>query len=65
MPEPTQLATKVDQLVNQYHQINRRYADLSENEKSLGTNVAHLTDEEMAEYVERTARRPRPYPQVA
>ena len=61
MPEQT----KVDQLVNQYHQINRRYADLSENEKSLGTNVAHLTDEEMKEYVELTSREARPYPQVA
>ena len=61
MPEQT----KVDQLVNQYHRINRRYVELAKDEKSLGERVAHLTDEEMAEYVERTSREARPYPQVA
>ena len=61
MPEQT----KVDQLVGQYHRINRRYVELAKDEKSLGERVAHLTDEEMAEYVERTSREARPYPQVA
>jgi len=61
MPEQT----KVDQLVNQYHRINRRYVELAKDEKSLGQRVTYLTDEEMAEYVERTSREARPYPQVA
>ena len=65
MPDPTKLTTVVDQLVNQYHQINRRYESVAKDEKTLGQRVTYLTDEEMAEYVERTTRRPRPYPQVA
>ena len=65
MPDPSQLTTVVDQLVNQYHRINRRYVELVKDEKSLGQRVTYLTDEEMAEYVERTSREARPYPQVA
>ena len=61
MPEQS----KVDQLVNQYHQINRGYADLAKNEESLGQRVATLTDEEMREYVQGTSREYRPYPQAA
>ena len=57
--------TSVDILVNKYHQINRRYADLAKDEQTLGADVAHLTDEEVKEYVERTSRETRPYPQVA
>jgi hypothetical protein len=61
MPEQT----RVDQVVGQYHRINRRYVELAKDEQSLGTNVAHLTDEEMAEYVEGTSRETRPRPQAA
>ena len=61
MPEQT----KVDQLVAQYHRINRRYADIAKSEDSLGANVAHLTEEEMKEYVQGTSREARPYPQTA
>jgi hypothetical protein len=61
MPEKT----KVDHLVDQYHRINRRYADIAKSEESLGANVAHLTEEEMNEYVQGTSRNARPYPQTA
>ena len=65
MPDPTQLATVVDQLVNDYFRINRRYESIAKDEKTLGQRVAYLTDEEMAEYVERTNRVTRTYPQGA
>jgi len=57
--------TKVEQLVNQYHQINRRYGNLSKDEESLGKEVANLTEEEMKEYIQGTSRETRPYPQRA
>ena len=57
--------SKVDRLVNQYHQINRRYDALTKEENSLGKRVAHLTDEETNEYVKRTSREFRPYLQRA
>lgn len=56
---------KVAELVNKYHQINRRYDDLSKNEVSLGKEVASLTEEEMKEYVQGTSRETRPSPQRA
>ena len=61
MPEPT----RIDQLVDDYHRINRRYESIAKDEKTLGHRVGLLTDEEMAEYVERTSREARPYPQTA
>jgi len=46
----------VDQLVNQYNQINRRYETLAKDEKTLRKRVGYLTDEQMAEYVKLTSR---------
>ena len=63
MPAPEQ--TRVDLLVSQYHRINRQYADIAKSEESLGENVAHLTEEEMKDYIEGTSRETRPRPQVA
>ncbi len=57
--------TNVERLVNQYHQINRRYDNLSRDEKNLGKEVANLTEEEMKEYIQGTSRETRPYPQRA
>ena len=57
--------TNVERLVNQYHQINRRYDNLSRDEKHLGKEVANLTEEEMKEYIQGTSRETRPYPQRA
>ena len=57
--------TNVERLVNQYHQINRRYDNLSRDEKKLGKEVANLTEEEMKEYIQGTSRETRPYPQRA
>ena len=57
--------TNVERLVNQYHQINRRYDDLSKIVVSLGKEVASLTKEEMKEYVQGTSRETRQSPQRA
>ena len=57
--------TKVERLVNQYHQINRRYDNISRDEVSLGKEVASLTQEEMKEYVQGTSRETRLSPQRA
>ena len=56
---------KVAELVNKYHQINRRYDSLSKDEVSLGKEVASLTQEEVKEYVQGTSRETRQYPQRA
>ena len=57
--------TKVAELVNKYHQINRRYDNISRDEVSLGKEVASLTQEEMKEYVQGTSRETRQSPQRA